>query len=101
MVGTVDRYKARLVAQGYAQKPGIDYEETFSPVVHQSSLTTLLSYGVDKGMLIHQMDVVTAFLNGKLTEEIYMRQPDGFIESGSEDLVCKLKSFTLRAQTVP
>ena len=88
--GTVDRYKARLVAQGYAQKPGIDYEETFSPVVHRSSLRTLLSYGVDKGMLIHQMDVVTAFLNGKLTEEIYMRQPDGFIESGSEDLVCKL-----------
>lgn len=88
--GTVNRYKARLVAQGYSQKPGIDYDETFSPVVHRTSLRTLLAYGVQRGMIIHQMDVVTAFLNGSLTEEIYMKQPDGFEAHGREDLVCRL-----------
>jgi hypothetical protein len=88
--GSVDRYKARLVAQGFSQSPGVDYEETYSPVVHRSSLRTLLSYGIERGMFIHQMDVVTAFLNGTFTEEIYMKQPDGFISPGNEDLVCKL-----------
>jgi histone deacetylase 1/2 len=88
--GSVDRYKARLVAQGFSQSPGVDYEETYSPVVHRSSLRALLSYGIERGMFIHQMDVVTAFLNGTLTEEIYMKQPDGFISPGNEDLVCKL-----------
>jgi len=70
--GTIDRYKARLVAQDYSQKPGIDYDETFPPVVHHSSLSALLSYGINRGMRIHQIDVVTAFLNEKLTEEIYI-----------------------------
>lgn len=88
--GSVDRFKARLVAQGYSQQPGIDYDETFSPVVQRSSLRTLLSYGLNRGMLIHQMDVVTAFLNGTLTEEIYIKQPNGFVSPGNEELVCKL-----------
>ena len=89
--GKVDRFKSRLVAKGYSQKYGIDYDETFSPVVRFSSIRTLISLAVEKKMLIHQMDVVTAFLNGNLEEEIYMRQPEGYIEAGQEHLVCKLK----------
>ena len=72
--GRVKRFKARLVAKGYAQKYGIDYDETFSPVVRFSSIRTLLAFAVQKNMVVHQMDVVTAFLNGQLDEDIYMRQ---------------------------
>ena len=89
--GRVERFKGRLVAKGYAQKYGIDYDETFSPVVRFSSIRTLLAFAVQNGMLIHQMDVETAFLNGNLDEEIYMDQPEGYGIPGKEHLVCKLK----------
>ena len=89
--GEVERFKGHLVAKGYSQRYGIDYDETFPPVVRLSSLRTLLAYAVQKKMLIHQMDVVTAFLNGELGEEIYMQQPEGYVEPGSEDMLCKLK----------
>ena len=89
--GNVDRFKGRLVAQGYSQKHGIDYEETFSPVAHFSSIRTVLAYAVEKRMKIHQMDVVTAFLNGDLTEDIYMQQPPGYVNKGNERLVCQLR----------
>ena len=89
--GKVERFKARLVAKGYAQKYGIDYDETFSPVVRFSSIRALLAFAVQNDMLIHQMGVVTAFLNGELKEEIYMQQPDGYLQPGKEELVCKLK----------
>jgi len=89
--GEVERFKGRLVAKGYAQMYGIDYDETFAPVVHFSSIRTLLAFAVQNSLLIHQMDVVTAFLNGNLSEEIYMQQPDGYIQVGNEHLVCKLK----------
>ena len=58
------------MAKGYTQKPGEDYDETFSPVVRYSSIRTLLAFAVQNGMIIHQMDVVTAFLNGTLDEDI-------------------------------
>ena len=89
--GQVERFKGRLVAKGYSQKYEIDYDETFSPVVRFSSIRTLLAYAVQRGMMIHQMDVVTAFLNGELNAKIYMQQPTGYIQSGKEQLVCKLK----------
>ena len=89
--GDIKRYKARLVAKGFAQKYGIDYEEIFSPVVHYSSIQTLLAYAIQNDMLIHQMDVVTAFLNGTLEEDIYMQEPAGYVQPGKEKMVCKLK----------
>ena len=89
--GRLERFKGRLVAQGFSQKYGIDYDETFSPVARFSSIRTLLAFSVERGMLVHQMDVVTAFLNGDLKEEIYMQQPPGYVQLGKEDLVCKLK----------
>ena len=80
--GNVERFKGRLVAQGYSQKYGIDYEETFSPVAHFSFICSIIAYAVEQKMLIHQMDVVTAFLNGDLKEDIYMRQPPGYAQAG-------------------
>ena len=89
--GETKRFKGRLVAQGFLQKYGIDYDEIFSPVARLSSIRSLLAYATERGMLIHQMDVVTAFLNGDLKEEIYMCQPPGYVQTGKEDKVCKLK----------
>lgn len=88
--GQVEKFKARLVAKGFSQKYGIDYDETFAPVVKFSSIRALLAFGIQHGMLIHQMDVVTAFLYGHLNEEIYMEQPPGYVKSNKRDLVCKL-----------
>lgn len=89
--GTIEKFKARLVAKGFAQKHGVDYEETFSPVVKFASIRTLLAMAVQKGWHVHQMDVITAFLNGDLDEEIYMQQPDGYVKLGEEELVCRLR----------
>ena len=89
--GIVERYKARLVAQGCTQKFGLDYEETFSPVVRFESIRFLLAMGAQHKLQLHQMDVSTAFLHGELTKEVYMQQPEGFIESGKEHLVCHLQ----------
>ena len=89
--GEVKSFKGRLGAQGFSQKYRIDYDEVFSPVARFSSVCTLLAFAVERKMLIHQMDVVTAFLNGDLKEEIYMRQPPGYVIPGKEKQVCKLK----------
>ena len=89
--GHIDRHKARLVAQGYTQRKGADYDETFSPVVRMESVRTVVGLAVRNGLKLHQLDITTAFLNGELKEEVYMRQPKGFIADGQEHLVCKLK----------
>ena len=89
--GTVERHKARLVAQGYSQRYGQDYDETFSPVVRFESLRTVIALAVQNGLKLCQMDVTTTFLNGELKEEVYMKQPEGYAIKGKENLVCKLK----------
>ena len=86
----MERYKARLIAKGFSQQHGLDYDETFSPVARFQSLQTLLALAVQDGLHIHQMDVTTAFLNEKLKEEVYMDQPKSFVVQGKEGLVCKL-----------
>ena len=88
---TIDKYKARLVAGGDSQKEGIDFHETWAPVVKMTSVRVLLSIAAMYDLELHQMDVKTAFLNGDLEEEIYMRQPEGYTVSGSEHLVCRLR----------
>lgn len=89
--GTVDRYKMRLVAKGFSQKEGIDYDETFAPVAKFAAIRALLSMAAYHNLEIHQMDVKTAFLNGDLDQDIYMKQPEGFVVAGKENLVCKLR----------
>jgi hypothetical protein len=76
--GEVVRNKSRLVAQGFNQKEGIDYEETFAPVARLEAIRILLDFFLAKGFKLHQMDVKSAFLNGVLEEEVYVRQPPGF-----------------------
>ena len=88
--GSVERHKARLVTKGCSQKPGLDYEETFSPVAKYTSIRSLLAIANQLNLEVHQMDVSTAFLNGELEEEIYMSQPEGCVKEGEEGLVCKL-----------
>jgi hypothetical protein len=75
--GEVVRNKSRLVAQGFSQKEGIDYEETFAPVAHLEAIRILLAFSMAKGFKLHQMDVKSAFLSGVLEEEVYVRQPPG------------------------
>ena len=89
--GSVERYKAHLVAQGFSQQHGLDYDETFSPVVRFESLRTVIALAVQNNLYLQQMDFTSAFLNGNLEEEVYMKQPEGFVEKGKENLVCKLK----------
>ena len=90
---SVNTHKARLVAKGFSQKKGIDFEETFAPVVRFESVRTLLSLAVEFDLELHQMDVTSAFLNGTLEEDIYLVQPEGFTVPGSrkEDFVLHLK----------
>lgn len=89
--GEVERFKARLVAKGFAQKLGIDYEETFAPVAKFTSIRILLSLATKYGLAVHQMDLKTAFLNGQLDEDIHMAQPDGFTNMANPYYVCKLQ----------
>jgi hypothetical protein len=76
--GAIEKYKARLVAKGFMQKPGVDYDEVFAPASSLVTLRLLLSIATQKDFDIHQLDVKTAFLNGELTEEVYLRPPEGF-----------------------
>jgi hypothetical protein len=86
----VERYNARLVARGFTQTYGVDYNKTFAPVAKFTSIRCILALAALEDMEIHQMDVKTTFLNGKLEEEIYMEQLQGFVHQGGEHLVCKL-----------
>ena len=89
--GSVERFKSRLVAQGFSQKAGQDYDETFTPVIQFESIRSIIAMAVQNEMMLHQMDVTSAFLNGDLEEEVYMTQPEGFKVKGEEHLVCRLK----------
>ncbi|KAG8479120.1 hypothetical protein CXB51_029820 [Gossypium anomalum] len=101
--GTVDRYKAHLVAKGFSQHAGVNFRETFSPMVRATTIRTILALSVMKGWPLRQVDVNNAFLNGELTEEIYMEQPPGFeeVSPNGQQLVCRLNKALYGLRQAP
>ena len=88
--GSIDRYKVRLVAQGYTQTFGVDYKETFAPIAKMNTIHVLLSMVMNNRWLICQMDVKNAFLHGNLKEEVYMKLPPSHPQGSDPNLVCRL-----------
>ncbi|GKD35609.1 retrovirus-related pol polyprotein from transposon TNT 1-94 [Tanacetum coccineum] len=97
----VERYRARLVVKGYAQKEGIDFNEIFSPVVRMTTIRVVLALCATYDLHLEQLDVKTAFLHGNLEEEIYMLQPEGFKQKGKENLVCRLNKSLYGLKQAP
>jgi hypothetical protein len=88
--GTLERYKACWVLRGFTQRPGVDYDETFSPVVKSATVHTVLSLALARSWPVHQLDIKNAFLHSLLTETVYYSQPAGFVDSSRPDMVCWL-----------
>lgn len=89
--GNVTRFKARLVARGFSQQHGVDYDAVFAPVATLTTFRILLTAAGHNNMVVRHIDVESAYLHGRLQEVIYMQQPKGFIEDGKENLVCRLR----------
>nr|GFB97212.1 retrovirus-related Pol polyprotein from transposon TNT 1-94 [Tanacetum cinerariifolium] len=98
---TVIRNKSRLVAKGYAQKEGVDFEESFAPVARLEAVRLFIAYAAHKSFTIYQMDVKTAFLYGPLKEEVYVNQPDGFVDPYHPDKVYRLKKALYGLKQAP
>nr|GEV28269.1 hypothetical protein [Tanacetum cinerariifolium] len=90
-LGGILKNKARLVARGYRQEEGIDFEESFASVARIESIRIFLAFAAHMNMIIYQIDVKTAFLNGNLPKEVYVNQPDGFVDTDNPNNVYKLK----------
>jgi hypothetical protein len=97
--GSLERYKARYVLRGFTQRPGVDYDETFSPVVKPATVWTVLALSRDWS--VHQLDVANAFLHGTLTETVYCTQPVGFVDPAHPDMVCKLNKSLYGLKQAP
>nr|GFD24205.1 retrovirus-related Pol polyprotein from transposon TNT 1-94 [Tanacetum cinerariifolium] len=98
---TVIRNKARFVAKGYAQEEGIDFEESFAPVVRLEAVWIFIAYAAHKSFPIYQMDVKTEFLNGPLKEEVYVAQPDGFVDPDHSKKVYRLRKALYGLKQAP
>jgi len=99
--GTIQKHKAILVAKGYSQQPRIDYNETFAPVARLDTIRALIALAAQKGWNIYQLDVKSTFLNEVLEEEIYVEQPQGFINKGNEGKVLRLKKALYDLKQAP
>ncbi|GJV34013.1 zinc finger, CCHC-type containing protein [Tanacetum coccineum] len=99
--GTIEKFKARMVIHGFKQRSGIYYFDTYAPVARISTIRLLIAMTSIHNLIIHQMDVKTAFLNGDLDEEVYMNQPQGFIMPGNKNKVCKLIKSLSRLKQAP
>ncbi|GKF63407.1 retrovirus-related pol polyprotein from transposon TNT 1-94, partial [Tanacetum coccineum] len=93
--------KARLVAKGYRQEEGIDFEESFAPVAHIEAIRIFIANAAIKNMTIYQMDVKSAFLNGELKEEVYVSQPEGFVDPDHPTHVYRLKKALYGLKQAP
>ncbi|GJS59041.1 retrovirus-related pol polyprotein from transposon TNT 1-94 [Tanacetum coccineum] len=100
-LGGILKNKARLVARGYRQEEGIDFEESFAPVARLDAIRIFLAYAAHMNMIVYQMDVKTAFLNGILREEVYVSQPDGFVDQDNPNHVYKLKKALYGLKQAP
>lgn len=89
--GSMEKYKDRFVARGFSQKEGIDYDEAFAPVARYTSIRIVISLASIFGWKLHQMDVKTAFLNGKIDQEVFVEQPEAFVLHSRDSHVCRLK----------
>ncbi|GJS84244.1 retrovirus-related pol polyprotein from transposon TNT 1-94 [Tanacetum coccineum] len=98
---TVIRNKARLVAKGYAQEEGIDFEESFAPVARLEAVRIFVAHAAHKSFPIYQMDVKTAFLNGPLKEEVYVAQPEGFVDPDHPEKVYLLRKALYGLKQAP
>lgn len=99
--GSIHKYKARLVARGFQQRPGVDFSETFSPVTKPVTIRIVLTLALSQGWALRQLDINNAFLNGSLDEEVYMLQPPGFAHSCHPDYICRLRKAIYGLKQAP
>jgi hypothetical protein len=100
-VGAIVKHKARLVARGFMQREGIDFDDTFAPMAQMESVRLLFALAAQEGCHVHHMDVKSAFLNGDLKEEVYVHQSSGFAIPGKEGKVLRLRKALYGLRQAP
>lgn len=99
--GQIDKFKARFVSKGFHQRPGVDYEKTFSLVVKAATVHLVLGHAIDHGWDLRQLDISNAFLQGNLEEDVYIAQPSGFVDRERPHYVCKLRKALYGLKQAP